>query len=1054
MRFRRVEIDGYGRFTNCSMEIAEGLQVIVGPNEQGKSTLRSFITEMLYGQKRSTQQRLYDDSNELRVPWAGADGVPVVNYGGRLTYVLDSGRVIEVFRCFDRQNEKVQIFDLTHARDITSNFPQLKNREPLFAQEHAGISKEVFLSAATIGHMTLEDLGDYDALGQIREKILSLADSGDGGVSSDAAIKWLQNRISLIGQPAARTRPLPSTRSRLAELHCEMQEATRLRAELSDAEERRHAAIEALSTFRRELSEVDAQLTAWEAIERAHLLEKVEGLDSQLAQLTPRCFTLREVERFPLEERPEFLRAEMVLDAARKQHARVQEECSRRRDEAQRNLEALGGGQTFEGTIPEEYDQRLMAIDEKVRRLRGRLEEIESARDGAKDRLDVAERDLASMPDFSRVADDPIKWLSQLASTFRIAQNLRDEESGKRESLRQRIANQEGALSGLREIFDTFPDFEETARDYEVRLRTRGEQTAQLENSREILQMSAGEFAALVPGFAWPAALTAALFLGLLITAITLGNNGIFIATALVALSCVYFLGNMFHARSKSARITKQLEETEARIGELKSSHDEKCQAVESVMVSAKCQTIRELEALHDRYVKGRMELESLLQAASEHEERAQEAEQRLEELFSRYCDFFCCVGETLRTESDVEESAGRAIARYQSYRDAKRRVAENRDQIKRHDSDAELIRTELDACRQEELELGLLVREKMREVGFTDEAKVDSVLTALRSYRIRSAQTREKRQALVQTIRDLDATLESEKANLLNSERSLQRLLDAAGVETPEQWHAKAARAEEYAEVMEQIDAINSQLDAALNGRSLTELRAAVESQGPLPPSPSRPMELLKRLREQIAHSIDARTQEEHALHLMLTERTAGTRSSSEIEEETAQLEWQLRELEVEMEAASHAAAIIEDVARDRHSRIAPKLASLAGTYLAEITDGAYDEVLISRDLNVSVRIPAIRRMTDDPERVLSKGTVDQVYFALRLALVQCISENAESVPMLLDDPFANYDDHRLQCAMRLLAKVAERNQVLLFTCREDVARAARSAGAPPLVL
>ena len=75
MKFTKVSIDGYGRFKDREVEISPGLQVVAGPNEQGKSTLRHFIGDMLYGQKRSTVQRLYDESNHLRAPWDEFEGL-------------------------------------------------------------------------------------------------------------------------------------------------------------------------------------------------------------------------------------------------------------------------------------------------------------------------------------------------------------------------------------------------------------------------------------------------------------------------------------------------------------------------------------------------------------------------------------------------------------------------------------------------------------------------------------------------------------------------------------------------------------------------------------------------------------------------------------------------------------------------------------------------------------------------------------------------------------------------------------------------------------------
>jgi uncharacterized protein YhaN len=67
---------------------------------------------------------------------------------------------------------------------------------------------------------------------------------------------------------------------------------------------------------------------------------------------------------------------------------------------------------------------------------------------------------------------------------------------------------------------------------------------------------------------------------------------------------------------------------------------------------------------------------------------------------------------------------------------------------------------------------------------------------------------------------------------------------------------------------------------------------------------------------------------------------------------------------------------------------------------------------------------------------------------------MVQSMSGNGESIPLLLDDPFSSYDDQRLERALDLLARLSAQNQVLLFTCREDVVRAAEAVNAPVLRL
>ena len=78
----------------------------------------------------------------------------------------------------------------------------------------------------------------------------------------------------------------------------------------------------------------------------------------------------------------------------------------------------------------------------------------------------------------------------------------------------------------------------------------------------------------------------------------------------------------------------------------------------------------------------------------------------------------------------------------------------------------------------------------------------------------------------------------------------------------------------------------------------------------------------------------------------------------------------------------------------------------------------------------------------------------MDQIYLALRLAFVTTLCQEGERLPMLLDDPFANYDDTRLEQALGLLVKLDALPQILLFTCREDVAETAQKLGVPVLAL
>lgn len=66
-----------------------------------------------------------------------------------------------------------------------------------------------------------------------------------------------------------------------------------------------------------------------------------------------------------------------------------------------------------------------------------------------------------------------------------------------------------------------------------------------------------------------------------------------------------------------------------------------------------------------------------------------------------------------------------------------------------------------------------------------------------------------------------------------------------------------------------------------------------------------------------------------------------------------------------------------------------------------------------------------------------LSGGAIDEFYLACRLALVRLIYGD-KRLPLVLDDPFANFDEPRLVRTLESLGKLSKEHQIILFTLRE----------------
>jgi len=70
-----------------------------------------------------------------------------------------------------------------------------------------------------------------------------------------------------------------------------------------------------------------------------------------------------------------------------------------------------------------------------------------------------------------------------------------------------------------------------------------------------------------------------------------------------------------------------------------------------------------------------------------------------------------------------------------------------------------------------------------------------------------------------------------------------------------------------------------------------------------------------------------------------------------------------------------------------------------------------------------------------------LSTGTRDQLYLALRLAALEQFMARRGPLPLVLDDLFVHFDDERTKAGLRVLDRLADTTQVLLFTHHTQVA-------------
>jgi uncharacterized protein YhaN len=130
------------------------------------------------------------------------------------------------------------------------------------------------------------------------------------------------------------------------------------------------------------------------------------------------------------------------------------------------------------------------------------------------------------------------------------------------------------------------------------------------------------------------------------------------------------------------------------------------------------------------------------------------------------------------------------------------------------------------------------------------------------------------------------------------------------------------------------------------------------------------------------------------------------------------------------------------------------PLVLQEASRYFAELTEGRYIRVMAPlEDENLLV----INRQDQHvPVERLSRGTVEQLYLALRLALIQAYHQKGVNLPLVLDDTLVNFDHRRACQAVRLLQEMSATHQLLLFTCHPHIVNLVSETlgkAAPPMI-
>lgn len=248
MKINNLKINAYGNIENKDINLKQGINIIQGKNESGKSTLLNYIISSFYGISKNKDGRVLSDYDRYK-PWNNSE------FSGRIDYELDDGNKYEIFRDFNKKNPKIYNDKL---EDITNKFEVDKKDGSKFFFEQTGVDKQMYLSTVVSPQEEVR-LKDKDQ-NILIQKIANLAGTGEDNVSYKKAIEKMQEKIrDEIGTNKTTQKPINIVEKQIREIEDKIKSISQYqdrKYEIDNEKEKIEGTLETLELEKRILMEL------------------------------------------------------------------------------------------------------------------------------------------------------------------------------------------------------------------------------------------------------------------------------------------------------------------------------------------------------------------------------------------------------------------------------------------------------------------------------------------------------------------------------------------------------------------------------------------------------------------------------------------------------------------------------------------------------------------------------------------------------------------------------------------------------------------------------
>lgn len=179
MKLLELHIDGFGKFHDRTISFEDGINIIYGKNEAGKSTLHTFIRGMLFGIERGRGRAARNDLYSRYEPWENSG-----TYEGWLR-LESGGAVYRLERKFRKDSKAIKIINETRGME----------EEPTKAfldQILCGLNETTYNNTISIGQ--LKSATEEGMVGELKNYIANMNTTGNISLNISKATAFLRNQ--------------------------------------------------------------------------------------------------------------------------------------------------------------------------------------------------------------------------------------------------------------------------------------------------------------------------------------------------------------------------------------------------------------------------------------------------------------------------------------------------------------------------------------------------------------------------------------------------------------------------------------------------------------------------------------------------------------------------------------------------------------------------------------------------------------------------------------------------------------------------------------------